>query len=174
MALSKLSNSRARISEFRLLGGEVSAARIWNSTMAKKPESDCACVIDTNGLYALAKASGNLKATLIARIEDGTIGVPTWAWKEFKKLYEEEAIQLESYIVKRIQFSQRVQVRAARITEALSLGFSRGAYDGYVERYTAAVALNNNYTILTASDNVTAYDGMNCTVKDLAGWADEL
>jgi len=66
-----------------------------------------------------------------------------------------------------------VQVRAARITEELDLGFSRGAYDGHVERYTAAVALNKSYTVLTSSDNVTAYDGMNCTVNDLADWANE-
>ena len=52
--------------------------------MAKKPESDCSCVIDTHGLHELATASGNLKATLIARLEDGTIGVPSWTWQEFK------------------------------------------------------------------------------------------
>jgi hypothetical protein len=50
--------------------------------MAKKPQSDCACVIDTSGLHELATASGNLKATLIARLEDGTIGVPSWAWQK--------------------------------------------------------------------------------------------
>ena len=66
-----------------------------------------------------------------------------------------------------------MQVRAARITEELDLGFSRGAYDEHVERYTAAVALNKSYTVLTSSDNVTAYDGMNCTVKELADWADK-
>jgi hypothetical protein len=42
-------------------------------------ESDCSCVIDTSGLHELATASANLKATLIARLEDGTIGVPSWA-----------------------------------------------------------------------------------------------
>jgi hypothetical protein len=26
---------------------------------------------------------------------------------------------------------------------------------------------------LPSNDNVTAYNGMNCTVKDLAGWANE-
>jgi hypothetical protein len=66
-----------------------------------------------------------------------------------------------------------VHVRAARITEELNLGFSLGAYDDHVERYTAAVALNKNYTVLTSIDNVTAYNGMNCTVKDLADWANE-
>jgi hypothetical protein len=141
--------------------------------MPDKPASDCGCVIDTNGLHELATASGNLKAALIARLEDGTIGVPSWAWKEFKKVYEEEAIQLTDHIVKRIQFSQAVLVRAARITEELDLGFSRGAYDPHVELYTAAVALNKTFTVLTSSENAAAYDGMNCTVKDLASWADE-
>jgi hypothetical protein len=130
-------------------------------------------VIDTNGLHEIATASGNLKATLIARLKDGTVGVPTWAWKEFKKLYPVEATQLADHIVKKIKFSQTVQVRAARITEELDLGFSRGPYDAHVERYTAAIALNKSYTVLTSSDNVTAYDGMNCTVKDLAEWAEE-
>lgn len=142
--------------------------------MAKKPESACKCVIDTSGLHALAIASGNLKATLIARLEEGTVGVPSWAWQEFQKLYKEEATLLAEHIVKRIQFSQGVQVRAAQITEKLGLGFSLGAYDGYVERYTAAVAVNKNYTVLTSSDNVTAYQGMDCLVNDLEGWADEL
>ena len=142
--------------------------------MAKKPESECSCVIDTNGLYALATASANLKATLIARLQYGTIAVPSWAWQEFKKLYEAEAADLAKSIVKRIQFSQAVHVRAARITEELELGFSRGAYDDHVELYTASVALNKNYTVLTSTDNVRAYDRMNCRVRDLAGWADDL
>ena len=54
--------------------------------MAKKPESGCSCVIDTSGLHELATASGNLKATLLARLKDGTVGVPSWAWQEFKNL----------------------------------------------------------------------------------------
>ncbi|MHC2625564.1 hypothetical protein ACVIW2_007596 [Bradyrhizobium huanghuaihaiense] len=141
--------------------------------MAKKPESDCSCVIDTNGLHELATASGNLKATLIAHLQDGTIGVPSWAMQEFKELYEDEANELAPYVAKRVQLSTHVQVRAARITEELGLGFSRGAYDSHVERHTAAVALNKGYVVLTSVDNVDAYDGMQCTVKDLAGWAEE-
>jgi hypothetical protein len=108
-----------------------------------------------------------------AALNDGTIGVPSWAWQEFKKLYQEEAAELAEHIVKRIQFSEHVHVRAAQITEELNLGFSLGAYDDHVERYTAAVALNKNYTVLTSSDNVTAYNGMNCTVRDLADWVNE-
>ncbi len=142
--------------------------------MAKKAQADCSCVIDTNGLHELATASGNLKATLVARLQDGSICVPSWAWGEFKNLYEEEAAELVPHIVKRIQLSQPVAVRAAQITEELNLGFSRGAYDHYVERHTAAVARNKNYTVLTSSDNVGAYTGMSCLVKDLAGWANEI
>jgi hypothetical protein len=92
---------------------------------------------------------------------------------EFKKLYEPEAAELAEYITKRIQFSLHVHVRAARITEELNLGLSIGAYDDHVERYTAALALNKNYTVLTSVDNVTAYSGMNCAVKDLGDWANE-
>jgi hypothetical protein len=138
--------------------------------MANKPESDCSCVIDTSGLHELATASGNLKARLIARLEDGTIGVPSWAWQEFKDLYEEEAKELAPHIVKRIQLSTHVEVRAARLTEELNLGFSRGAYDNHVELHTASIALNKGHTVLTSANNVIAYDGMNCTVTDLASW----
>lgn len=142
--------------------------------MAKKPESDCSCVIDTNGLHELATASGNLKATLIAHLEDGTIGVPSWAMQEFRELYEDEAKGLAPHVAKRIQLSTHIEVQAARITEELHLGFSRGAYDSHVERHTAAAALNKGYIVLTSADNVDAYDGMQCTVKDLAGWAEEV
>ena len=142
--------------------------------MAKKPGSDCSCVIDTSGLYDLATASGNLKATLIARLQDGTIGVPSWAWQEFKDLYEDEAKALAPHIAKRLQLSTPVEVRAARITEELNLGFSRGVYDSHIERHTAAIALNKGYTVLTSTDNVAAYDGMQCVVKDLADWVNEI
>ncbi len=115
--------------------------------MGKKLEPACSCVVDTHGLHEIANTSGNLKTTLVARLHDGAIGVPSWAWQEFKKLYEEEAAELAEHIAKRIQFSQAVHVRAATITEELNLGFSLGAYDAHIERYTAAVALNKNYTV---------------------------
>lgn len=141
--------------------------------MANKPESKCACVIDTSGLHGLATASGNLKATLIARLKDGTIGVPSWSWSEFKKLFPDEAAELAAHIAKRVPFSQPIHVRAARITEELRLGFSRGAYDEHVELFTASVALNKSYTVLTSIDNIDAYDGMKCKLKDLAEWVSE-
>nr|WP_029084103.1 hypothetical protein [Bradyrhizobium sp. 6(2017)]QIG98578.1 hypothetical protein G6P99_44585 [Bradyrhizobium sp. 6(2017)] len=140
--------------------------------MAKKPDSDCSCVIDTSGLHELANATGNLKAALIARLEDGTIGVPSWALQELRDLYEDDADELAPYIVKKIQLSTHVEVRAARITEELNLGFSRGAYDNHVELHTASVALNKGYTVLTSANNLAAYDGMDCAVMDLADWVE--
>ena len=53
------------------------------------------------------------------------------------------------------------------------MGFSLGSHDNHVERYTAAVALHKTYMVLTSSDNVTAYNGMNCMVRDLVGWVTE-
>ncbi|WJR77072.1 hypothetical protein [Bradyrhizobium sp. NP1] len=141
--------------------------------MANKPESDCSCVIDTSGLHELATASGNLKATLIASLDNGTIGVPSWAWQEFKDLYEDEAKELAPHVSKRLQLTPHVEVRAARITEELNLGFSRGAYDNHVELHTASIALNKGYKVLTSANNVSAYDGMDCPVLDLAGWVNE-
>jgi hypothetical protein len=142
--------------------------------MAKEPDSDCSCVVDTFGLLEIATASANLKGAFIARLEDGTIGVPSWAWQEFQRLYEDEAASLSKHIVKRIAFSQHVHVRAAAITEELRLGFSLGAYDDHIELYTASVAINKHYTVLTSANNISAYDGMNCPVKELAVWIEEM
>jgi hypothetical protein len=66
-----------------------------------------------------------------------------------------------------------VHVRAAQITEDFGLGFSHGAYDDHVERYTAALAINKNYLVLTSTDNVTVYHNMDCTVQALADWVAE-
>lgn len=138
--------------------------------MAKEPKPDCSCVIDTGGLHAIAAASGNLKPALLAKLEDGTIGVPSWAWQEFQKVYEDEATVLSPYVTKRLQFSPQVNVRAARIAEELNLGFSRGAYDSHVELFTASIAINKDYVVLTSADNVSAYDHITCEVQDLYAW----
>lgn len=138
--------------------------------MAKEPKPDCSCVIDTNGLHAIAVASGNLKAALLAKLEVGDIGVPSWAWQEFQNLYEGEAAALAPHVTKRLQFSPQVNVRAARITEDLNLGFSRGAYDNHVELFCASIALNKGYTVLTSNENLNAYSLMNCDVQDLETW----
>jgi hypothetical protein len=138
--------------------------------MAKEPKSDCSCVVDTSGLHAIASASGNLKPTLLAKLEDGTIGVPSWAWQEYQKVYEDEAVALSPHIKKRVQFTPQVNVRAARIAEELNIGFSRGAYDNHVELFTASIAINKDYIVLTSTDNVSAYDNMNCDVQNLESW----
>src|ERR1700693_710194 len=101
--------------------------------MAKETKPDCSCVIDTSGLHAIANASGNLKAALLAKLEDGTIGVPSWTWQEFQTAFDDEAETIAPHITKRLQFSPQINVRAARIAEGLDLGFSRGAYDNHVE-----------------------------------------
>ncbi len=138
--------------------------------MAKEPKPDCSCVVDTNGLHAIANATGNLKPALLAKLADGTIGVPSWVSQEFHKIYKDEAAALSPQITKRLQYSPQVYARAARITEELDLGFSRGAYDNHVELFTASVAINKGYTVLTSADNVDAYDGMGCEVQGLESW----
>src|SRR5690242_15962932 len=130
--------------------------------MAKEPKVECSCVIDTAGLHAVATASGNLKATLMARIKDGTIGVPSWAFQELRAAYEDDAKQLSPHIAKRFPLNVHVEVGAARITERLNLGFSRGAFDTHVERHTAALASIKSLTVITSPDNVSSYDGMGC------------
>jgi hypothetical protein len=138
--------------------------------MAKEPKPECSCVIDTNGLHSIANASGNLQAALLAKLEDGTIGVPSWAWQEFQNLYEDEASGIASHITKRLQFSPQVNVRAARIAEEFNLRFSRGAYDNHVELFCASIAVNKGYTVLTSEENLEAYDDMGCEVQDLETW----
>ena len=141
--------------------------------MTKEVKADCSCVIDTSGLHAIANSSGNLKATLFARLENGTIGVPTWAWQEFRNLYEDEAAELSPHVAKRLQFNKQVDVGAARIAEESELGFSLGAYDNHVELFCASIALNKNYTVLTSSDNLSAYENMGCDAKDLEDWIED-
>src|SRR4029078_4074746 len=141
--------------------------------MAKEPKPECSCVIDTNGLHAIATASGNLKTTLLAKLEDGTIGVPSWAWQEFQNAFDGEAADLAPHITKRLQFSPQVNVRAARISEELHLGFFRGAYDNHVELFCASMALNKSYTVLTSEDNLSTYADMGCDVQDLETWIED-
>ena len=139
--------------------------------MAKEAKPDCSCVIDTSGLHAIANASDNLKAALLAKLADGTIGVPSWAWQEFQTVFEDEAAIIAPHVGKRLQFSQQVNIRVARIAEGhLDLGFSRGAYDGHIELFCAAIAVNKNYTVLTSNENVEIYGTMGCQVQELETW----
>lgn len=138
--------------------------------MANAVKPDCSCVIDTSGLHAIAIASGNLKATLLSKLEDGTIGVPSWTWQEFQTAFDDEAATIAQHITKRLQYSPQVNLRAARIAESLNLGFSRGAYDTHVELFCASIALNKGYKVLTSNDNLDVYNAMNCDVQDLETW----
>jgi hypothetical protein len=138
--------------------------------MAKGTRTDCSCVIDTSGLHAIAIASGNLKAALLAKLEDGTIGVPSWTWQEFQTAFDDEAMIIAPHITKRLQFSPQVNARAARIAEGLNLGFSRGAYDNHVELFCASIAVNKGYKLLTSIENLDAYNSMGCDVQDLESW----
>lgn len=138
--------------------------------MAKKAAVECSCVVDTSGLHVIANASANVRAALLAKLQDGTIGVPSWAWQEFRTLYEEEAADISPSIFNRITTSLPITVRAARISEDLQLGFSKGAYDQHVELFSAAVAINRELTVLTSADNLDAYDGLGCLVEDIETW----
>lgn len=136
--------------------------------------SECSAVIDTQGLHELAMASGNLKTILLDQLKKGVIAVPTCAWQEFELLYEEEAAELATYVTNKIIMSKTVYVGAARIADNLNSGFSRGAYDNHTELYTASIAYHNGYRVLTATAQVSGYDGMDCEVTDLTTWVEEL
>jgi hypothetical protein len=142
--------------------------------MTNNEDDPCKCVIDTHGLRQIAFASGNVKARLTAKLSDGTIGVPSWVWQEFQNNYEEEATALAASISKRISFNKAVHVTAASITERMGLGFSLGAYDPYVERNCAAVAINKSLIVLTSEANLPAYDDTGCQVSDLDAWINDI
>jgi hypothetical protein len=135
---------------------------------------ECPCVIDTSGLHELAMASGNLKTILLDQLKKGIIAVPTCAWQEFEALYEDEALEIAPYVTEKIIMKKAVYVGAARIADKVNSGFSRGAYDNHTELYTASIASNNGYRVLTASAQVQEYHGMDCQVSDLATWVEEL
>lgn len=136
--------------------------------------SPCSCVIDTSGLRAVAKASGNLKSILLDKLKQGIIAVPACAWQEFQELYEDEAANLAPYITSKVILKRAIYAGAARIAEKLNSGFSRGAYDNHTELYTASIAINNDYRVLTSTDQVTEYKTMECDVSDLETWVEEL
>lgn len=141
--------------------------------MAKKPASACSCVVDTSGLHGIATASANLRGALLARLADGTIGVPSWAWQELQETYPEEADVLAAHIVKRFQFNAKVFARAAQITEAAGVGLSLGAYDQHVERYTAAAAhVHGGLIVLTSAENLDMYSDLQCTAQDVVAWVE--
>jgi hypothetical protein len=141
--------------------------------MTDERKSGCTCVVDTSGLHEIATASSNLKPALLARLADGRIAVPTWAWQEFSDVYPEEAQEISDQISKRLRFNAKIEARAAQLTEINASGLSIGAYDDHVELYTASAAYTNGYTALTSPTNLSAYKNLHCEVRDLISWIEE-
>lgn len=134
--------------------------------------TDCLCVIDCSGLCDIARIqSDNLRAVLLHRLQDGTIGVPTRAWREFGDAYPDEAAELEAYITNKIKTLPAHRHNAARLAERLNSGFSRGVYDQHSELFTASVASLNGYTILTAASQIALYGQLGCGAVDVVQWA---
>jgi hypothetical protein len=136
--------------------------------------SQCSCVIDTSGLHAIATSSGNLQSIILNKLNEGVIGVPTCAWQEFQELYEHEAALVAPYVSAKITMKRAIYVGAARITERLNSGFSRGPYDNHTELYTASIASIEGYRVLTSADQIGEYEKMECDVSDLETWIEEL
>lgn len=136
--------------------------------------SQCSCVVDTDGLYCIAKASGNLKTLLLDHLKSGVIAVPVCAWQEFEKLYEDEAESLKPCIATRLTMKKAYHVGAASIADKLDSGFPRGIHDTNVELFTAAIASSNGYRVLTSSAQVAVYERMECEASDLESWVDEI
>jgi hypothetical protein len=121
-------------------------------------DPSCSSVIDTGGLHDIANATGNLKTVALNQLKNGAIAVPSWAWQELKETYPEEADQLLPYVTKRVIMKQAVSVGAARIADKLNSGFSKGPYDSHTGLFTAAVATNNGYRVITAVSEVSTYE----------------
>jgi hypothetical protein len=134
--------------------------------------TNCTCVVDTSGLFAISVASGNLQSILLDELKSGMIGVPACAWQEFSELYEDKSAILAPYIGNKIAMKKSIYVGAASIAEKLNSGFSRGAYDNHIELYTASIAAINGYRVLTSLDQFSQYVKMGCNVIDIETWVE--
>lgn len=134
----------------------------------------CSCVVDTGGLHDIASATGNLKTIALDKLKQGVIAVPSWVLQELREAYPEDADEIESYVAKRITMKQSISVRAARIAEKLDTGFSKGPYDNHTGLFTAAVATNNSYRVITTESDLDTYQNMGCDACDLKTWIAEL
>jgi hypothetical protein len=132
----------------------------------------CLCVVDTDGLYRIATASENLRPVLIDLLTKGVIGVPTCAWQEFEKLYEDEAAELKEYVAVRINMRPAYYAGAARIADKLNSGFPRGSHDECVELWTGAIATAYDCIILTSAAQVKEYQKMECEASELEEWVE--
>jgi hypothetical protein len=138
------------------------------------PTAGCSCVVDCAGLHEIGSTkSNNLKTLYLDNLKSGNIGVPAIVWHEYKELYEEEAVEIEPFVSRKIRITRKYQVGAARIADQKNSGFSRGPYDGESDLYTAAIASIEDYILLTTTDQLREYDGMDCNVSDLSSWADD-
>ncbi|QIG96574.2 hypothetical protein [Bradyrhizobium sp. 6(2017)] len=133
-------------------------------------EPECLCIIDTDGLHAIATASGNLKTVLTDMLNVGAIGVPSIALKEFRKLFADEAAELEPFISKKISMKKAFYLGAARIAERTNSGFPRGAHDENVELYVGAISLTSGCTIVTSAAQAAIYGGMGCDASEISSW----
>jgi hypothetical protein len=134
----------------------------------------CSCVIDTGGLHDVASATGNLKTVALNQLKNGAIAVPSWAWQELKEAYPEEADELSPYVTKRLVMKQSISVGAARIAERKNSGFSNGPYDNHINLFTAALATNGGYRVITAESELSTYEEMGCEACDVETWVTEL
>jgi hypothetical protein len=138
--------------------------------MMSSGDAQCSCIVDTDGLYAIATASGNLKTVLTDMLSAGAIGVPAVALKEFRKLFEEEAAELEPFITKKIAMKKAFYAGAARIAERLNSGFSRGRHDENVELYVGAIAFTSGCPIVTSALQAAVYSTMGCEASEISTW----
>jgi hypothetical protein len=135
--------------------------------------AQCACMADTDGLYAIATASDNLKPFLLDQLKTGVIGVAACAWKEFGELYADKAEALDPYVSRRIIMKKAYHIGAASKADKLNSGFPRGAYDDNVELITASMASSNGYRILTSTDQLSVYEKMECDACEIETWVEE-
>jgi hypothetical protein len=133
---------------------------------------ECACVVDCSGLHEIASLkSDNLKSLFLDQQKKGIISC---VWQEFRDLYDDEASALELYVTIKINMKKAYYLGAARIADKLNSGFSRGAYDRLTDLYTASIAWNEEYQLLTSTSQLKYYEGMDCKVSDLVAWAEDL
>lgn len=130
-------------------------------------QSSIKCVIDADGLLAVATASGNIRSALLNKLRNGEIAVLACTWSEFSEIYEDEAALICDYVTTKIPLKKSITVGAARVAEDLNSGFSRGAYDRYTELYTAAFARLNDCPIFTSPAQYSRYGQMKCSVIDI-------
>jgi hypothetical protein len=128
------------------------------------------CVIDTEGLHELFRVSDNMRAIILAKLADGTIGVPTIVWNEFEEIYPEEALTVVEHVTNKIRMKPAYHHGAAGIADGLNSGFPRGSHDQQTDLYTAAVANCEGYTVLTAEGATPHYENFGCNCFDLETW----